>query len=314
MSEVNLPNIREPFIDPRSGQISRPWWIWLQQLMTRIGGSAGTDISALTALVTALIATAMEHGNEINGQVALPPQDPEEGFDPAQVGAIPFDYVSEANTSAPVQSVFGRIGAVTAQAGDYAVGQVTNAASVLNPLSQFAATTSAQLAGVMSDETGSGALVFGTTPTITNPNIVGTNTNDNAAAGSVGEFVSSTVLVGSAVSLTSGVTANVTSISLTAGDWDVEGNVAFASGGSTITNYEIGAISTTSATLPTAPYGGGGFTLSTPNYAGGGSNIIPTGRMRLSLASTTTVYLVTNASFGTSTLAAYGFIGARRVR
>lgn len=34
-----------------------------------------------------------------------------------------------------------------------------------NPLSQFAATTSAQLAGVISDETGSGALVFGTSPT-----------------------------------------------------------------------------------------------------------------------------------------------------
>ena len=36
-----------------------------------------------------------------------------------------------------------------------------------NPLSQFAATTSSQLAGVISDETGSGALVFGTSPTFT---------------------------------------------------------------------------------------------------------------------------------------------------
>jgi hypothetical protein len=34
-----------------------------------------------------------------------------------------------------------------------------------NPLSQFASTTSAQLAGVISDETGSGALVFANTPT-----------------------------------------------------------------------------------------------------------------------------------------------------
>ena len=38
-------------------------------------------------------------------------------------------------------------------------------ALVANPLSQFAATTSAQLAGVMSDETGSGSLVFATSPT-----------------------------------------------------------------------------------------------------------------------------------------------------
>lgn len=40
-----------------------------------------------------------------------------------------------------------------------------------NPLSQFAATTSSQLAGVISDETGSGALVFATSPTLVTPAI-----------------------------------------------------------------------------------------------------------------------------------------------
>lgn len=40
-----------------------------------------------------------------------------------------------------------------------------------NKLSAFAATTSAELAGVISDETGSGALVFGTSPTLTGPTI-----------------------------------------------------------------------------------------------------------------------------------------------
>lgn len=40
-------------------------------------------------------------------------------------------------------------------------------AVVGNPLSQFAATTSAQLAGIISDETGSGALMFGTDPALT---------------------------------------------------------------------------------------------------------------------------------------------------
>lgn len=42
-------------------------------------------------------------------------------------------------------------------------------ALVANPLSQFAATTSAQLAGVLSNETGSGLAVFGTSPNITTP-------------------------------------------------------------------------------------------------------------------------------------------------
>src|ERR1041385_955373 len=50
-----------------------------------------------------------------------------------------------------------------------------------SPLQQFAATTSAQLAGVLSDETGTGVAVFGTSPTLTTPTIAQINdTNGNA--------------------------------------------------------------------------------------------------------------------------------------
>jgi hypothetical protein len=49
-----------------------------------------------------------------------------------------------------------------------------------NKLSAFAATTSAELAGVISDETGSGALVFADTPTLVTP-ILGTPTSGNLA-------------------------------------------------------------------------------------------------------------------------------------
>lgn len=55
-----------------------------------------------------------------------------------------------------------------------------------NPLSQFASTTSAQLASVVSDETGSGALVFATSPTLVTPNIgvaTGTGLTLNEAVG-----------------------------------------------------------------------------------------------------------------------------------
>jgi hypothetical protein len=57
-------------------------------------------------------------------------------------------------------------------------GQQSGAGYALtaNPLSQFAATTSAQLAGVISDETGSGALVFATSPTLVTP-LLGTPTS-----------------------------------------------------------------------------------------------------------------------------------------
>src|ERR1041385_857786 len=46
-------------------------------------------------------------------------------------------------------------------------------------LNQFAATTSAQLAGVLSDETGSGLAVFGTSPTLTTPAITTSATLSN---------------------------------------------------------------------------------------------------------------------------------------
>jgi hypothetical protein len=46
-------------------------------------------------------------------------------------------------------------------------GAITNVAKTTDKLSVFAATTSAELYSVISDETGSGALVFGTSPAIT---------------------------------------------------------------------------------------------------------------------------------------------------
>jgi hypothetical protein len=55
-------------------------------------------------------------------------------------------------------------------------GSVTGLAVTSGKLSQFAATTSSELLGVISDETGSGALVFGTSPTITTATLSG-NTN-----------------------------------------------------------------------------------------------------------------------------------------
>lgn len=66
---------------------------------------------------------------------------------------------------------FAGAGVVVTGAG--AVKTVTISAGgdalTTNPLSQFAATTSLQLKGAISDETGSGALVFATSPTLVTP-------------------------------------------------------------------------------------------------------------------------------------------------
>ena len=50
-------------------------------------------------------------------------------------------------------------------------GAVTGLAETANGLSQFASTTSSQLAGVISDETGTGNVVFSTSPVLTTPNL-----------------------------------------------------------------------------------------------------------------------------------------------
>lgn len=142
----------------------------------------------------------------------------------------------------------------------------------------------------------------------------GTNTNDNATAGNIGEYVSSTVLIGSAAPLTTATFGNVTSISLTAGDWDVWGNVGLVPAGTTTyTGFYGGAISTTSGTPNVSPNGGANVSFANDAFTGV-SAVFVVGQMRISLASTTTVYLLAVANFGVSTMGAYGFIGARRAR
>jgi len=283
------------------------------------------------------------------------------------------------------------------------------AAATSGNLSQFAATTSAQLAGVLSDETGSGALVFGTSPTFSgtatfsnisalfgtfNGNvslnyaapatqralnwtsagvarwflqndgtaeggsnagsnfvlsrfsdtgtflgnavtvtrasglttlsslavtgaitpsstagIVGTTTNDGANAGSVGEYATNSA---SGVSMTSGTPATVTSVSLTAGDWDVSGAITYSPAASTTVSSIATGISTVAATLPANNTGA--YNLLVLTFATGSAQVHGTQVVRVSVASTTTVYLVGSVTFGVSTLTANGFIRARRVR
>ena len=150
----------------------------------------------------------------------------------------------------------------------------------------------------------------GTNVTAVPASLGGTTTNDNAESGRIGEYISANVAAGSAVSLASNVAKNVTSISLTAGDWDVSGNVAFTISSSC--NNVQSWISTTSASRPAPPNGGAFNEIAGPSSVTG--TTLPTGTTRLSLSGTTTVYLSTIVLFSTGTVSAYGFIGARRAR
>lgn len=71
-----------------------------------------------------------------------------------------------------------------------------------NKLSALAATTSAELASVISDETGTGLVVFGTAPTLSNP-AVGTQTvGDNSTKAASTAFVNSSISAGAVATRT----------------------------------------------------------------------------------------------------------------
>jgi hypothetical protein len=174
---------------------------------------------------------------------------------------------------------------------------------------------------------GSGGIALTTSPTFTTPilgaasatsltfsstsGIIGTTTNNNAAAGSVGEFVTSNVAVTN-TSLSSGTIADTTSISLTAGDWDVFGAVGFFGGSTTTPTFFKGWINTTSASDPGAPNYASSFPTGTPFATAPYDFTVPS--LRVSVASTTTVYLSVQAVFAVSTCTAGGVISARRRR
>jgi len=183
-------------------------------------------------------------------------------------------------------------------------------ATTSNKLSAFAATTSAELAGVVSDETGSGALVFGTAPTISAPNITGHPTIEGVTpTGATGTgkmvFDGSPTLVtpnigaatGTSLALTAGLTLGSR---LTAGyRWnsfspsDVAGTLTNA--GSTGTSLDSDAVSlaNSSGTL-TITFDYAGTYLVTVNFQTGHAAAYGNERASASLGGTATRQISNN--------------------
>lgn len=139
----------------------------------------------------------------------------------------------------------------------------------------------------------------------------GTTTNDVAAAGNVGELLSAQQISGSAIVLTTATPANIISLALTAGDWDVWGQVDYIPGATTVPTLLQQGLSTVTAALSVQD-----TFSSMPFPTAVGANLIalPVPMQRIRLAATTTIFLVTSPTFTTSTLSGYGTIFARRRR
>ncbi len=145
--------------------------LWTLATFSLSGNQIVTDSSALWL--------------EANGDICVDP-DLEAGAYPGACYGVPSSYSGSVAFQIDSPNASGRspvvVGATTtghiaafnslgnlADGGTAGVGD----ALVANPLSQFAATTSAQLATVLSNETGSGSAVFATSPTLVAP-VLGT--------------------------------------------------------------------------------------------------------------------------------------------
>jgi hypothetical protein len=140
---------------------------------------------------------------------------------------------------------------------------------------------------------------------------LGVTNGSNAAAGDVGEVISSDIPIASAISATSGL-QNVTSVALSPGDFDCSATIVTAPASNAVTNEFTAGISTASATLPpleNATAGGNNF-----GSAAGDAQALPVATVRENVTATTTVFLVTNLTFSTSTMKVYGRLECRRMR
>jgi hypothetical protein len=139
-------------------------------------------------------------------------------------------------------------------------------------LSALAATTSAELAGVITDETGTGSLVFSSSPTLTTPDLgtpsalVGTNITGTAAGLTAGN-------VTTIPNLTGDVTSSGTTTSIAAGvivDADINASAAIVdtklatiSTAGKVSNSATTATDTNTASAIVARDAGGNFTAGT---------------------------------------------------
>ena len=201
-------------------------------------------------------------------------------------------------------------------------GLMTTASSVLLTNALGVPAWSAGVANSILTANGSGLPAWSTTlpagltlpqPIIQQPNIIGVTDGSNAPAGSVGEYIYSSILEGSAVPISNNATTTVTMINLTPGDWNISGSVTSNPAGAYTSSFMSAGISLTNNAFGTVG-AENNITQSPATISSILGSTLCVGIMRLSITVNTPVYLVTQINFAGTTMSAYGFIGARRVR
>ena len=96
-----------------------------------------------------------------------------------------------------------------------------------NKLSSFTSTTSLEFAGVISDETGTGSLVFSNTPSLTSPAVTTSLTTGSTSFDLINTTATTVNLAGAATTLNMGSSTGTTTVK---NDLVVSGNITFGSG------------------------------------------------------------------------------------
>jgi hypothetical protein len=193
--------------------------------LNELASALGNDANYSTTITTALAGKLPLAGGTMTGAIAMGTNkitglgEPTSAQDAATKNYIDTAVIAPGNLTGPITSV-GAATSIASQTGTGTKFVVDTSPTLVTPalgvatatsingttipstktlvvttdkLSVHAATTSAELAGVISDETGSGALVFGTSPTLTTP-VISSITN----TGTITLPISTDTLVGRA--------------------------------------------------------------------------------------------------------------------
>jgi len=225
---------------------------------------------------------------------------------------------TNANLTGPITSS-GNATAIASQTGTGTKFVVDTSPTLITPL--LGTVTSGNISACTSTSMVMVTPILGvpTSGTLTNctglptAGLLCSTTNDSAASTKIGEYLSTSVLAASAVSVSSGTGKTIVTLSLTAGDWDVCATLVTKPASTTTTSRCVAGISQTTNTQPT--FGAENNVHVYHSAVAATQDIaLPVGQTRISLSGTTNIFLVATVTFAVSTMSAYGFIGARRVR
>jgi hypothetical protein len=232
----------------------------------------------------------------------------------ATMGAYSFKGNNTGSSATPTDVTIGGLTTKASPAGTDLIMISDQAASGAWKQATISSIASAGSVASIAGNTGAFTLSHGITNSTNDiqlnvGHLPGETSTGSAAAGEIGEYVFGQLLSSSAISNpTSGTSFNICSISLPAGDWDVSAIAWASAGGTASTTGWRSGISTTSASVPGLD--GAAASNIPPTNDTVSATVMPT---RLSLSTTTTVYLASTMTY-TGNMSIWGSIRARRMR